>query len=99
MPYLTLEGGRPLAGEIAVQGAKNSVLPILAASVLSGDVCRIRSCPRLSDVETTMEILRHLGCRTWWENNDLLVDATAITCCDIPDSLMRRMRSSLAKPI
>ena len=95
MPYLTLEGGRPLAGELTVQGAKNSVLPILAASVLSGDVCWIRNCPRLSDVDTTVEILRHLGCRVRWEREDLLVDSSTVTCCDIPDALMRRMRSSV----
>ena len=95
MPYLTLEGGRPLAGELTVQGAKNSVLPILAASVLGGDVCRIRNCPRLSDVDTTVEILRHLGCRVRWEREDLLVDSSTVTCCDIPDALMRRMRSSV----
>ena len=95
MPYLTLEGGRPLAGELTVQGAKNSVLPILAASVLSGDVCRIRRCPRLSDVETTREILQHLGCQVRWEGDDLLVDSSSVTCCDIPDALMRRMRSSV----
>ena len=95
MPYLTLEGGRPLAGELTVQGAKNSVLPILAASVLSGDVCRIQHCPRLSDVDTTVEILHHLGCRVRWEGDDLLVDSSTVTCCDIPDTLMRRMRSSV----
>ena len=95
MRYLTLEGGRPLAGEIVVQGAKNSVLPILAASVLSGETCRIRHCPRLSDVDTAVEILRHLGCRVWWEGAELLVDSSAVSRCDIPDSLMRRMRSSV----
>ena len=95
MRYLSLEGGRPLAGEIVVQGAKNSVLPILAASVLSGETCRIRHCPRLSDVDTTIEILRHLGCRVWWEGAELLVDSSTVSRCDIPDSLMRRMRSSV----
>ena len=95
MRYLSLEGGRPLAGEIVVQGAKNSVLPILAASVLSGETCRIRRCPRLSDVDTTIEILRHLGCRVWWEGAELLVDSSGVSRWDIPDGLMRRMRSSV----
>ncbi len=92
---LSLEGGRPLAGEIAVQGAKNSVLPILAAAVLSGDTCCIRRCPRLSDVDTTIEILRYLGCRVWWEGDALLVDSSVVSRWDIPDRLMRRMRSSV----
>ena len=95
MRYISLEGGRRLSGEVIVQGAKNSVLPILAATVLSGDTCRVRHCPRLSDVDTTIEILRHLGCRVWWEGADLLVDSSCITCWDIPDGLMRRMRSSV----
>ena len=95
MRYLSLEGGRPLSGEVEIQGAKNSVLPILAATVLCKDTCRIRHCPRLSDVDTTAQILRHLGCRVWWEGGDLLVDAAALTRCDIPDALMRRMRSSV----
>lgn len=92
---ITVTGGRKLSGEVAVQGAKNSVLPILAATILSGDTCRIRRCPRLFDVETTVEILRHLGCRVWWEGEDLLVDTAAMSCWDIPDRLMRRMRSSV----
>ncbi len=92
---ITVTGGRRLSGEVVVQGAKNSVLPILAATILSGDICRIRRCPRLYDVETTIEILRHLGCRVWWEGEDLLVDTAAMSCWDIPDRLMRKMRSSV----
>lgn len=76
-------------------GAKNSVLPILAATLLSGEVCRIRHCPRLRDVETAMEILRHLGCRADWQGRDLLVDAADLTRWDVPDHLMSRMRSSV----
>ena len=95
MRYLSLEGGRPLAGELVVQGAKNSVLPILAASILSKETCRIRHCPCLRDVDTAIEILHHLGCKVRWEGTDLVVDASAINCCDIPDALMRRMRSSV----
>ena len=95
MSCFAVEGGRPLVGELTMQGAKNSVLPILAASVMSGGVCRIRGCPRLSDVDTTTEILRHLGCETRWEGEDLLVDATCVTGCQIPEHLMRRMRSSV----
>ena len=77
---ITVTGGKRLSGEVTVQGAKNSVLPILAATILSGDTCRIRRCPRLFDVETTVEILRHLGCRVWWEGEDLLVDTAAMSC-------------------
>ena len=69
MQGLRIRGGRPLSGSIQVHGAKNSVLPILAAAILSGDTCVIEQCPRLEDVEASGEILRHLGCRTHWEEN------------------------------
>lgn len=95
MSYLRIEGGRPLSGRITVQRAKNSVLPVLAAAVLAEDVCRIADCPRLSDVEAAADILRHLGCEARWEGNDLVVDTTRITRWDIPEVLMRRMRSSV----
>ena len=95
MSAIIIRGGRPLSGSLTVQGAKNSVLPILAATLLSGEVCRIRHCPRLRDVETAMEILRHLGCRADWQGSDLLVDAADLTRWDVPDHLMGRMRSSV----
>ena len=95
MSRLLIRGGNRLQGEVTIQGAKNSVLPILAATLLSGEVCRIRHCPRLRDVETAMEILRHLGCRADWQGRDLLVDAADLTRWDVPDHLMSRMRSSV----
>ena len=95
MSHITIRGGAPLRGEITVQGAKNSVLPILAAALLAGDACRIQGCPRLSDVDSACGILRYLGCRAQWDGGDLLVDSTGLTRCDIPQSLMRRMRSSV----
>ena len=90
-----MTGGRPLTGELTVQGAKNSVLPILAATILCGDFCRIVHCPRLSDVDTAVDILRYLGCTALWEGSDLLVDTSAMTRHDIPETLMRKMRSSV----
>ena len=95
MSYLMIGGGRPLHGRIAVQCAKNSVLPVLAAALLAGDACRIAACPRLSDVEAAVEILRHLGCTAQWDGGDLLVDTTHISRCNIPEELMRKMRSSV----
>ena len=95
MSYLRIQGGRPLSGHLTVQRAKNSVLPVLAATLLAGGECRIADCPRLSDVETAAEILRHLGCQAQWDGNDLLVDTARVTRWDIPEELMRKMRSSV----
>lgn len=95
MSHFVVEGGRRLHGTLTVQGAKNSVLPILAATLLAGDTCRIRHCPHLRDVETAREILHHLGCKTRWDGQDLIVDTTTMDCWEIPDDLMRKMRSSV----
>ena len=95
MALLTIEGGRRLEGILSVQGAKNSVLPLLAATLLSAGVCRIENCPELKDVAAARQILQHLGCRSWREGSDLLVDTSQLTCTDIPDQLMREMRSSV----
>lgn len=90
-----VEGGRPLEGSVRVHGAKNSVLPILAASLLAPEECVIHNCPRLSDVEASLSILRHLGCTARWEGDAVVVDAGAPTGWDVPEHLMREMRSSV----
>ena len=95
MRVIAVEGGSRLRGELTVQSAKNSVLPILAATILSGDVCVIEKCPRLEDVDASAAILRHLGCRVRWLGDDLEVDSRGLCRWDIPDSLMRSMRSSV----
>ncbi len=95
MNEIIIRGGKPLEGTLRVQGAKNSVLPILAATVLHPGRSLIRGCPRLSDVEAGVRILRHLGCEARWEGPDLAVDAAPLCRWDIPDCLMREMRSSV----
>ena len=90
-----INGGRPLRGECRVQGSKNSALPILACTLLCGGETVIRNCPVLSDVEATLRILRHLGCRVKREGHIVTVDSTAVTSDEIPDVLMREMRSSV----
>ncbi len=67
MERLFITGGRKLSGEVTVQGAKNSILPVLAATILSGSESVIHNCPRLSDVEVACDILRYLGCRADWQ--------------------------------
>ena len=95
MSVMYLRGGVPLEGELAVHGAKNSVLPILAACLLSPEECVIHNCPDLSDVTASLDILRHLGCRVARQGEMVTVDAGAPTGWDVPDNLMREMRSSV----
>ena len=95
MSHLEIRGGVPLSGRLRVQGAKNSVLPILAAALLAPGQSILHNCPRLSDVEATGKILRLLGCGVEREEKTLLVDASQPTGWTIPDPLMREMRSSV----
>ena len=95
MSVFRIEGGHPLTGTVRTQGAKNSVLPILAATLLSPGESVIHNCPRLTDVEYTLEILRRLGCRAEREGETVTVSAAAPTEWEIPDDLMREMRSSV----
>ena len=94
MSQLLIRGGRPLRGEVAIQGAKNSVLPILAATLLTAGQVEVRNCPRLRDVDASVRILRALGCEARWEGGSLLVDTAGLNGCAISDILMREMRSS-----
>ena len=94
MSQLLIRGGRPLRGEVAIQGAKNSVLPILAATLLTAGQVEVRNCPRLRDVDASVRILQSLGCQARWEGTSLLVDTAGLNGCAISDTLMREMRSS-----
>ncbi len=95
MSKLYINGGKRLSGKVSVQGAKNSALPILAATVLCRGKNVIHNCPLLSDITASVRILEHLGCTCTREGSTLIVDSTNIGCYDIPDCLMREMRSSI----
>lgn len=95
METITVKGGRVLSGEVIIHGAKNSALPLLAATFLAHGTSEIHNCPRLSDVQASMAILRHLGCRVSRQGVTVTVDAGAPTKSEIPDTLMREMRSSI----
>ena len=95
MPVWSVRGGRPLEGRAAVQGAKNAVLPIMAACLLGGGVTRLGNCPALRDVEASTEILRRLGCGVMQKGREILIDSSGMTENHIPHELMLRMRSSV----
>lgn len=94
MGSFIITGGKRLRGEVTLQGAKNAVLPILAATVLVDGECVIENCPKLKDVTASLNILRHLGCRAQQEGDRVTVNASGITGCSVSDHLMREMRSS-----
>ncbi|MBO5857067.1 MAG: UDP-N-acetylglucosamine 1-carboxyvinyltransferase [Clostridia bacterium] len=95
MASLVINGGRRLSGSLVAQGSKNSALPILAATYLVSGKSVIHNCPRLSDVESTIGILENLGCKVERCGKDLVIDSTSATGYEIPENLMREMRSSV----
>ena len=92
---ITITGGRKINGKISLHGAKNSVLPILAATTLIEGVSVIHNCPKLTDVSAAIQILEHLGANVTLEDDTVTVDCSEITRFDIPEELMREMRSSI----
>ena len=95
MSVMYIRGGAPLEGELAVHGAKNSVLPILAACLLAGGPVTLHNCPRLTDVTAALNILRHLGCRVAQEGHTITVDPTGAAGSSVSEEQMRSMRSSI----
>ena len=88
-------GGRPLEGAVTIHGAKNSVLPILAATVVSGGQYKINNCPEISDVETALDILRALGCTAERDGERVYVDTYPAENREIPEELMKKMRAAV----
>lgn len=97
MPFmrgLRITGGNRLSGTIAAHGAKNAVLPILAATVLCSR-SEIKNCPNLSDVAVSCHILRHLGFAVERARDTLIITREDTGCRDVPSEWMRAMRSSI----
>lgn len=92
---LIIEGRSRIYGEISLQGSKNSVLPILAATVICEGESIIYNCPSISDVNTTIEILKYLGCKIRYEGQKLIIDSSNVSKNEIPNYFMRKMRSSI----
>lgn len=95
MDIIHVKGNGPLHGEVKIQGSKNAVLPMLAATILIKGACRLKNCPRISDVECMRRLLLSMGCYAEWEEADLIVDATALKENRLPRELVTSMRSSV----
>lgn len=95
MSVFLIRGGNELEGRVDVHGAKNSVLPILAATIVNAGQSVIHNCPNITDVESSLRILRHLGCKAYREGGAVIVDSSSMNRFDVPDCLMREMRSSV----
>lgn len=92
---ILIRGNTNLKGNIKIQGAKNSVLPILSASILAEGNCIIKNCPRLSDVFNTINILKYIGHEVEFTDNTLTVYSSDDFNGVVPDSMIQKMRSSI----
>lgn len=95
MSSYIIEGGRKLEGEVKVSGSKNASLPIIAASILNGKTTTLYNVPNIEDTKTTLDILKVLGCKIKKTNNKIIIDSSKMKTHEIPDKLMRELRSSV----
>ena len=95
METVRITGQKRLSGDVRLQGAKNSALPVLAAAASVRGTSVIHNCPELSDVDAAIRILEFIGCRVTRDADTVAVDASNVSRCDIPRELMCEMRSSV----
>ncbi|MDO4204351.1 MAG: UDP-N-acetylglucosamine 1-carboxyvinyltransferase [Selenomonadaceae bacterium] len=97
MERLVINGGNRLEGRVKISGAKNAVLPIIAATLLGeGQPSRLEEVPNLEDVHTISQVLSEMGIGANFDENEhtLAVDATELNCWEAPYELVRKMRAS-----
>lgn len=95
MASFVIDGGCRLNGEVVLQGAKNSALPLLSAALLVNDTCVLENCPDLTDVHIAEQVLETVGCRCDYADHVMTVDASCANQTHVPEVLMNRMRSSV----
>jgi len=95
MDEIVINGGRRLCGEVRISGAKNSALPILASTILSGGQCVITNVPRVVDVLTMGKLLGMLGATVVQEGNRAVIQAEVIHSTEAPYDLVKTMRASV----
>ena len=92
MAKIIVRKSNPLNGSVRIDGAKNAVLPIIAATLLAKGKSVLREVPNLKDVHVISDLLRHLGAEVEYEGTTLTVDATNLTTYDAPYELVRKMK-------
>ena len=96
MDYFVIRGGKPLQGSIAISGAKNAALPILAASLLTSEELRLNNVPHLNDITTMVELLGALGAEVAVdESGTLCMSAAELSSRRAPYELVKTMRASI----
>jgi len=95
MEKYLINGGRKLSGKITLQSAKNSVLPIMAGSILTDEQVVIKNCPKIKDVLSMLNILSYLGCSWQFEGDNLILNSSNLGNYSVPKSLASELRSSI----
>ena len=95
MECMVIQGGRRLAGEVSISGAKNAALPILAATLLGKGTCVLTNVPDVRDVLTMSKVLTHLGASVETKGDRYTVSLEAIASCEAPYDLVKTMRASV----
>ena len=95
MEKFIIEGGRKLYGKVEVQSAKNSVLPLIAGSIMSGGKTYIENCPKLTDIIVMCEIIKRLGGKTRFDGETLIIDTENLNSWQLPSDLTCQIRASL----
>ena len=95
MEKYVINGGNKLYGSVKIQSAKNSVLPILAAAVLTDGKVTITNVPHISDVRNMVKILTRLGCSAVFDGENIIIDSSTADCFEIPSGLAHELRSSV----
>jgi UDP-N-acetylglucosamine 1-carboxyvinyltransferase len=95
MSKFIIQGGQKLRGEVKISGSKNAALPIIAATILNSGKTTLYNVPNIQDVQTMYEIIEEIGGKVTKKNKKVIIDTSKIHRFEIPDNLMRKMRSSV----
>lgn len=95
MDTIQISGGKPLRGEVFVQGSKNAALPVLAATLLVQGMCVIHNCPQIADAALMIQLLQSIGCKVIRQEHTVFVDASVIKSTEMYDKYTEKMRSSV----
>jgi UDP-N-acetylglucosamine 1-carboxyvinyltransferase len=95
MEKIVVRGGTPLRGDIIVSGAKNAALPLLFATLLTEEECRLSRVPKLADINTTLRLLHDLGVQyDWLSEQEVALSSERVRCVEAPYDLVKTMRAS-----
>lgn len=95
MSCYIIEGGKKISGEVIISGSKNASLPIMAATILNLGQSKLYNLPDIHDTQITQKILKYLGCKVKKTSDKLEIETKYINKTDIPEYLMREMRSTV----